>query len=54
MNTGRPTIDPKGEDIRVRINYEMKQYLFQKSEKEKKSISQIIRDLIKEKMNGGY
>lgn len=50
MVTGRPTADPKGEDIRVRLNWEMKQFLFQKSQKEKKSISQIIRELIRDEM----
>ena len=50
MVTGRPTTDPKGEDIRVRLNWEMKQFLFQKSQKEKKSISQIIRELIRDEM----
>lgn len=46
MVTGRPTSDPKGEDIRVRINGEMKDFLFRKSQKEKKSVSQLVRDLI--------
>lgn len=50
MVTGRPTADPKGEAIRVRLNWEMKQFLFQKSQKEKKSISQIIRELIRDEM----
>ncbi len=50
MNTGRPTIDPKGESIRVRVNEEMKNWLFKNSQKEKKSVSQIIRDLIIDSM----
>lgn len=50
MNVGRPTADPKGTSIRVRVNEEMKDWLFKISEKEKKSVSQIIRDLILKSM----
>lgn len=50
MSIGRPTIDPKGASIRVRVNEEMKNWLFQNSEKQKKSVSQIIRDLISQSM----
>lgn len=50
MNIGRPTIDPKEVSIRVRVNEEMRNWLFQNSEKQKKSVSQIIRDLISQSM----
>lgn len=46
MRYGRPTTDPKGDSIRVRLNEDMKEWLFKKSEREKKTVSQIIRDLI--------
>lgn len=46
MPYGRPTSDPKGNSIRIRLNDEMRGYLFKKSEKEKKTVSQIIRDII--------
>ena len=50
MNTGRPTIDHKGESIRVRVNEDMRKWLYQISQKNQKSVSQIIRDLIDESM----
>ena len=40
MTKGRPTTDPKGDSIRVRVNDE------KESLRSGKSISQIIRDLI--------
>lgn len=46
MPHGRPTNDPKRDSIRVRLNNEMRDWLFQKSQKEKKTVSQIIRDII--------
>lgn len=46
MNCGRPTSDPKSESIRVRLNDKMKNHLFEKSQREGKTVSQIIRDLI--------
>lgn len=46
MNCGRPTTNPKGESIRVRITEEMKIKLNKQSSQTGKSISQIIRDLI--------
>ena len=50
MNTGRPTIDHKGESIRVRVNEDMRKWLYQISQTKQKSVSQIIRDLIDESM----
>jgi len=50
MNTGRPTIDHKGESIRVRVNDDMRKWLYQISRKNQKSVSQVIRDLIDESM----
>nr|DAV11914.1 MAG TPA: hypothetical protein [Caudoviricetes sp.] len=46
MNCGRPTTNPKGESIRVRITEEMKIKLNKQSSQTGKSVSQIIRDLI--------
>lgn len=46
MQYGRPTTDPKGESMRVRLNTEMKQWLFKQSEKTGISVSQIIRDSV--------
>lgn len=37
MNTGRPTIDHKGESIRVRVNEDMRKWLYQISQKNKKA-----------------
>lgn len=50
MNTGRPTADHKGESIRVRVNDDMRKWLYQISQKKQKSVSQVIRDLIDESM----
>lgn len=47
---GRKTTDPKENFIRVRLNDEMQSWIFQKSQKEKKTVSQIIRDLINQDM----
>lgn len=53
MRHGRPTTDPKGDSIRLRVNDDMREWLFKKSEKEKKSVSEIIRDLIRDDMVNG-
>lgn len=45
MTKGRPTTDPKGDSIRVRVNDDMR-VLEKESLRSGKSISQIIRDLI--------
>lgn len=50
MNQGRPTTDPKGESIRIRLNEEMKQWIFRKSLKDGITVSQIIRDLVDAEM----
>ena len=50
MRYGRPTSDPKDEVTRVRLNQEMRRWLFRKSEIEQKSVSQVIRDIIAENM----
>ena len=36
--------------VRVRLNDEMREWLFKKSEREKKTVSQLIRDLIERDM----
>lgn len=46
MTKGRPTTDPKGDSIRVRVNEDMRMLLEKESLRSGKSISQIIRDLI--------
>ena len=46
MAKGRPTTDPKGDSIRVRVNDDMRILLEKESLRSGKSISQIIRDLI--------
>lgn len=50
MQRGRKTNDPKRNFIRLRLNDEMQSWLFQKSQKEKKTISELIRDLISKDM----
>lgn len=51
MPHGRPTTDPKGESIRIRINDEMRKRLEKKSSQTGQSISQIIRNLITQNLN---
>ena len=46
MTKGRPTTDPKGDSIRVRVNDDMRMLREKESLRSGKSISQIIRDLI--------
>ena len=46
MTKGRPTTDPMGDSIRVRVNDDMRMLLEKESLRSGKSISQIIRDLI--------
>lgn len=51
MPHGRPTTDPKGESIRIRINDDMRKRLEKKSFQTGQSISQIIRNLITENLS---
>ena len=51
MPHGRPTTDPKGESIRIRINDDMRKHLEKKSFQTGQSISQIIRNLITENLS---
>ena len=51
MPHGRPTTDPKGESIRIRINDDMRKLLEKKSFQTSQSISQIIRNLITENLS---
>lgn len=46
MNCGRPTTNPKGESIRVRITEEMKIKLNKQSSQTGKSVSQITREAL--------
>ena len=47
MPRGKVTSDPKTEVIKVRVNIETRMLLEKKSEKTKKTISDIIREAIK-------
>ena len=51
MVRGRPTVDPKGESIRIRINDDMRMRLEKESNQTGQSISQIIRDLITQNLS---
>lgn len=46
MSTGRPTIDPKGEVMRVRINAETRNRLNKISSQTGENISEIIRKAV--------
>lgn len=48
MNTGRPTADPKGESVRIRINADTRNRLDKISLQTGESISEIIRKAIQE------
>lgn len=48
MNTGRPTTDPKGESLRVRINAETREKLREIATQKDISVSEVIRKAIKE------
>lgn len=48
MNTGRPTTDPKGESLRVRINADTRNRIDKISSQTGESISEIIRKAIRE------
>lgn len=48
MNHGRPTADPKGEVIRVRVNDNTKSCLTKLSSRTGESISEIIRKSVDE------
>lgn len=48
MNIGRPTTDPKGESLRVRINADTKNALDKISSQTGENISEIIRKAIRE------
>lgn len=50
MLKGRPTIDHKGNPIRVRLNEEMRDWIEKKSELTGITISQLIRDMIENEM----
>ena len=50
----RTTNDPKENGIRIRFNREMKEYLVKKSTEEQKTVSEIVRDMVKEKMDRDF
>lgn len=39
--------DPKKEIIRVRLNKELADYVYNRAREENKSVSQIVRDMVK-------
>lgn len=47
MNTGRPTTEPKGENVRVRISAEMRDELSRIAQQNQESVSEVIRKAIK-------
>jgi hypothetical protein len=51
MPKGRPTSNPKGESIRIRITDDMRAKLERESFQTGLSISQIIRNLITQKLS---
>ena len=51
MTKGRPTTDPKGDSIRVRVSDDMRILLEKESKQTGQSISQIIRNLITENLS---
>lgn len=51
MPKGRPTTNPKGESIRIRITDDMRAKLEKESFQTGLSISQIIRNLITQKLS---
>lgn len=51
MNTGRPTADPKGESIRVRVNTETRIKLDKISEQTGDNISELIRKALQQYMS---
>ena len=51
MNYGRPTTDPKGDSIRIRLNDEMKRWVFYTAKEQGITVSEFIRNLIKNEMN---
>lgn len=51
MSKGRPTDNPKGESIRIRITDDMRKCLEKKSFQTGQSISQIIRNLITQNLS---
>lgn len=50
-STNKPTV--QGESIRLRLTKEMKEWLFEKSAKENRSVSDIMRSLIYSEMETG-
>ncbi len=51
MSPGRPTTDPKGEVMRVRINSETRNCLNKISSQTGENISEIIRKAVQEYIN---
>lgn len=46
----RTTDEPKENGIRVRFSVDMKEYLINRAKEEQKTVSQVIRDIIKQDM----
>lgn len=50
MRHGRPTTEPKGEFIKLRISKDMKSWLEREAERTGKSLSDIVRQAVKNEM----
>lgn len=50
MNSNKQ-LSVSGESIRLRLTQDMKKWLFKKSEKENRTVSDIMRNLIQSEMN---
>lgn len=46
----RTTSDPKNEELRLRLNEKLKHHIQEQADKEKISLSEYIRELIKQDM----
>lgn len=50
VRQGRPTSDPKGESIRIRLSASMHDFVIRKSASTGKSVSEIFREYIEKDM----
>lgn len=50
LNTGRPTLDPKPQTVKLRLNDAMRDWVEQCSDREGISMSEYIRELIRRDM----
>lgn len=50
----RTTNDPKENGIRIRFNREMKEYLVKRSKEEQRTVSEIVREIVREEMDRDF